>query len=77
MLGSVNLSLQDLLSLLALGQLLPERRVRGQLLLEIIDFELVSLSHQHLLEFIHKPLLANDILQSHDLLPCFLLVGLQ
>lgn len=77
LLSTVNLSLQDFLPLLALCQLLPQGGVGSQLLLEIVDFELMSLGHQHLLELVHQPLFPDDVLQSQHLLSGFFLIGLQ
>lgn len=74
MLGPLDLLLENLLSFLTLGELLPKGRVRGQLLLEIIDFELVLFGGQDLLELAHEPVLSDDLMESDDLLTSFPLV---
>lgn len=77
LLGPLDLLLQDLLSFLALCELLPKGCVRGQLLLEVVYFELVLFGGQNLLKLAHKPILPDDLMESDDLLTSFPLVLLQ
>lgn len=77
LLGPLDFLLEDLLSLLALGELLPEGRVRGELLLEVVDLVLMALSREHLFEFGQDSVFSYDVLESEHFGPGLGLVLLQ
>ena len=67
------LLLQYFLSLFRLSQLLPQRAVTGELLMEVVDFEIVALLCKHLFELLHHPLLTEQRLHHEHLVSGFLL----
>lgn len=77
LLGPLDFLLEDLLSLLALGELLPEGRVRGELLLEVVDLVLMALSREHLFEFGQDSVFSYDVLESEHFSPGLQFVLLQ
>ena len=67
------LLLQYFLSLFRFSQLLPQRAITGELLVEVVDFEIVTLLGKHLFELLHHPLLPEQRLHHEHLVSSLLL----